>query len=358
MQQSPVPGRAALGQKLHSVMPRMVLCPLSGLSGARASRAVRDRCRLFVDGEWARLWSAMPAPLPARARASLSAERDTRRGFAADPRLDGAVAGVEWARLSHACRLLTSEGVGDDALDFLRSVHYDAPAPDSVDPYSALSADEEAALDAAAAAPLPTGFLADVRAKLAELLPQLPKGVGCGVSGERYEHLRAAAAGDGGTEAVCTLGLQLVRGHWGPGMSAARLSALRKPGGTGFRPVASGEALRRVVGRAVLQVLAARLEHSAVSVNQLAFTKNGCLVAYSCLRHLLAANPGWVCWATDESNAFQRGSRPEMARQLVAEFPECVPYFLRSGAAAAPRATAGGSARADGGMSGDDAEPS
>eukprot|EP01050_Picozoa_sp_SAG11_P037001 SAG11_NODE_14368_length_614_cov_2.180583_1_plen_156_part_00 len=77
-----------------------------------------------------------------------------------------------------------------------------------------------------------------------------------------------------------------------------------------------------------MKVLAARLEHSAVSVNQLAFTKDGCLVAYSCLRHVLAANPGWVCWSTDESNAFQRASRPEMARLLMAEFPECVPYFL------------------------------
>eukprot|EP01050_Picozoa_sp_SAG11_P030992 SAG11_NODE_9418_length_913_cov_1.986486_1_plen_209_part_00 len=167
MQLSPVPRRAALGQKLHSVLPRMVLCPLSGLSGARASRAVRDRCQLFVDGEWERLWAAMPAPLPARARASLDAERDTRRGFAADRRSDRAVAGVKWARLSYACGLLTSEGFADDALGFLQSVNYDPPAPDPSDPYSALSPNEEAALDAAAAAPLPAGFLADVRAKLA-----------------------------------------------------------------------------------------------------------------------------------------------------------------------------------------------
>ena len=76
---------------------------------------------------------------------------------------------------------------------------------------------------------------------------QLPRGVGAGPSGERYEHIKAISKTAAGMDALLELGMQLVRGCWDPRMKDGRLAALNKTDG-GIRPVLSGEALRRAVG--------------------------------------------------------------------------------------------------------------
>ena len=95
----------------------------------------------------------------------------------------------------------------------------------------------------------------------------------------------------------------------------------------GYRPVASSEVLRRVVGRAMIQVAEELIEATMLAANNLAFSKDGCLTAYSLVRHQLAAHPDWICAASDKRSAFQLKSRHEMRRQLMARLPSFVRYF-------------------------------
>eukprot|EP01051_Picozoa_sp_SAG22_P016337 SAG22_NODE_2289_length_2753_cov_11.769028_2_plen_82_part_00 len=67
------------------ICPRLLLGPLGGLTQEAASSAVRQRCRLFIDGNWSRLWAEMPPVLAPEARAALRKERE-----AAPTRLLGA----------------------------------------------------------------------------------------------------------------------------------------------------------------------------------------------------------------------------------------------------------------------------
>ena len=102
-------------------------------------------------------------------------------------------------------------------------------------------------------------------------------------------------------------------------MNEARLAVLLK-GETvadGLRPVASGEALRRVVGRALLHVKRSAINKVMLGVNQFAFAPDGCLVAYSIIRQLLADHSDWVVAATDLAAAFQRVSRAAAAGELL-----------------------------------------
>ena len=47
-----------------------------------------------------------------------------------------------------------------------------------------------------------------------------------------------------------------------------------------------------------------------LEVNQLSFSSDGCLIAYTLLRHLLEENPNFVVAATDEHTAFQLQKPP------------------------------------------------
>ncbi len=91
-------------------------------------------------------------------------------------------------------------------------------------------------------------------------------------------------------------------------MKDGRLAALNKADG-GIRPVLSGEALRRAVGKAMVRVAQDRIESILLPVHQMSFTRDGCTVIYNIIRHLMAENPDWVCAEGDESSAFQRVSR-------------------------------------------------
>eukprot|EP01051_Picozoa_sp_SAG22_P020463 SAG22_NODE_4147_length_1368_cov_0.936958_2_plen_152_part_00 len=95
----------------------------------------------------------------------------------------------------------------------------------------------------------------------------------------------------------------------------------------GLRPVACGEVLRRVTGRAIIQVAKARIDKLLLANNQFAFSQDGTLTVYNLIRHHLALHPDHVVAATDKSAAFQRCSRAEMRRQLLAELPEFLPCF-------------------------------
>ena len=58
-----------------------------------------------------------------------------------------------------------------------------------------------------------------------------------------------------------------------------------------LRPVACGEVLRRVVGRALLRAHKQVIIDLLLKVNQFAFSPDGSLAAYNAIRHHLALHP-------------------------------------------------------------------
>ena len=86
--------------------------------------------------------------------------------------------------------------------------------PKSQDDVAFTTIEEQAAWDAAVAAPLDRAFETKLRDALSRVLLTLPSGVGPGPSGERYDHLRETAGTSDGMVALQDLGIGLARGHW------------------------------------------------------------------------------------------------------------------------------------------------
>ena len=325
LQLSTAPGHSLLGRKLHMLLPRMLFCPMGGLVFKPAAALMRQRCRQFVAGDWQELIDAAPPPLSEAAKKAMREESEDRRGYPLIEVFEQALYKMVCARPSAAVNHLLSSGVADPNSEHtwtgLVNLHF-APGVEN----HPLTDAEQSRYETLCGEVLPPVFTASVRHVLANTLLKLPKGVGAGPSGERYEHLRAVADTVCGMQSLVDMGMELVMGRFGPGMRASRLTALLKPDDS-IRPVTTPQALRRAAGKAVLEVVQPRIEAALLPVHQLAFSSDGCQNVYGMVRHLLADNPSWVCAEGDESAAFQRASRPEMRRQLMEHLPELVPYF-------------------------------
>ena len=158
-------GHATLGAKLYLLLPRLVLFPLGGLSSRKAENEVPRRCRMFVQGQWAQLWSEAPTVFTPEAREALRDEADLRRGYAVDHDMEGVLYDIECGEPSKAMRRLLSPGVRADAWDDLVRLHIAAPEEDR----NALTAEEQAQYDAAKPAPVDNAFAGRIRDELAEI---------------------------------------------------------------------------------------------------------------------------------------------------------------------------------------------
>ena len=259
MMDSRVEGRPKLGSKLLDLLPRLVLGP-SQLTNMKLALEVRRRCNLFREGKWKQLWEEKPPHIPRATREAAREEQEATRGYIINHNIDFACTAVTNGRPSQGMGMLMSNAQARDierAWGSLQSVHYAPPADEPQ-----LTADQQATYDQLVARPMRPEFKEAVATHLRELLPTLPRGVGAGPSGMRYEHLKAACGGVDGMEAVVEVCLKLAQGMWSDKMSAARLNALLKGAdeSDGYRPVACGEVLRRVVGKSMLKAISATVE--------------------------------------------------------------------------------------------------
>ena len=154
-----------------------------------------------------------------------------------------------------------------------------------------------------------------------KIIPVLDKGIGAGPSGDRYEFISAVSTQPSGMATLLTICIDLAKGCWDDNMRAARLTALLKGESEedGIRPVATGEALRRIVGKALLKVLKDVVESIALKDNQMCFSPDGSLVAFEILRRHLEDYPSHVLAATDEHTAFRLVSRDAARWELLRE---------------------------------------
>eukprot|EP01043_Picozoa_sp_COSAG02_P067413 COSAG02_NODE_10825_length_1850_cov_1.796117_1_plen_140_part_10 len=133
--------------------------------------------------------------------------------------------------------------MAENAFDDLLAVHFEAPD------IGQLSDTEQRAYDRCKTTHLTATFKRRFRESLAQKLRTLPRGIGAGPSGERYEHLKAVAGTDTGMTTLLSLGELMAERSWGGPMRDCRLAALWKTAAQdAIRPVTTGEALRRVVG--------------------------------------------------------------------------------------------------------------
>ena len=132
-------------------------------------------------------------------------EQDHRRGYTADKQLDGAILKMTQGRPSQSLAILMSHGANPDAYNELLELHFRPPESDP----QALTDSETARYEYLRAQPPTPEFEARVRAELQKKVPKLRSGVGSGPSGERYEHLAAAAKGHQGLQAISDMGLRL-----------------------------------------------------------------------------------------------------------------------------------------------------
>ena len=129
-----------------------------------------------------------PAGLTLQQREALASEAEDRRGYAVDATLENSVRKMEDGRPSQSVTALLSHGLANDAFHQLLAVHFEDPSTDS------LSAREQRQYDVLRHRELPQPFSDRLLTAITERVATLPRGVGAGPSGHRYEHIRAVAA--------------------------------------------------------------------------------------------------------------------------------------------------------------------
>ena len=108
--------------------------------------------------------------------------------------------------------MIMSNGIAknkDIAWVALQETHFE---PHDDDPQ--LTKVEAAMYERLLAKPMRPEFKEAITTHLREMMPTLPKGIGAGSSGMRYEHLKAACGGINSQDAIVEIGLKLAQGIW------------------------------------------------------------------------------------------------------------------------------------------------
>ncbi len=102
-----------------------------------------------------------------------------------DPTLENSDRKMEDGRPSQSVTALLSHGMASGAFEQLLAVHFLDPSTD------ALSAEAQLQYDTLRQGALPQPFCDKLLKAITERVATLPRGIGAGPSGHRYEHLRA-----------------------------------------------------------------------------------------------------------------------------------------------------------------------
>ena len=255
---------------------KLILRPVAGKGknpGDQTAVILRQRIGRFLKGDTHGLWNDACAQYPdainggtgpKRQRASHPPPRGEHPCPLTQSQLDRVRQLLADGAAKKALQLLNSSGVHDPTdptvLQRLEALH---PPPREDIPISLPLRIPPALEDAA------PGFW-DTR--VSEAITHFPRGSAPGPSGLRPAHLQDAIKRKGASmgllAALGTLTRDWIHGALPPthatALCAANLTPLRKPDG-GVRPVAVGETLRRMVGKALLATTAARDEISRLS---------------------------------------------------------------------------------------------
>ena len=169
---------------------------------------------------------------------------------------------------------------------------------------------------------------------VAKAIRSFPRGSASGPSGLAPQHLSELLAVPGST--IGDLLPALLEYIASPNLSAegrevwfgARLTPLEKKTG-GVRPVASGETLRRVLAKILLQEASKKLASAFLQAGQAAIgVSGGCEAVLHAARRFaeLARHSDLVTWRVDLENAFNRVDRKTLWDAVQEEAPELLQY--------------------------------
>ncbi len=302
-----------------AMMPKSVLRP-AARGGKKNSVAAANHtislCRRWLDGERAPLWGEV------RERKSKKRRRGNDENTPVQDALYEYCASMAGEKLyAKACSALISDGpvqASAEVMRTLREKHPDRPAPDL-----------STAQVVSAAAWQDIG-----QRELQKILKSFPRGSASGPSGLRPQHLLDAERCRAHSDEVLTqlaavvnlMAKGLAPAAVAPFFAGASLTALAKENG-GIRPVAVGETLRRLTGKAVCNAATPRVTE-ALAPLQIGV---GLPMATEAAVHAVR---GWLDRQTDNStvllkldlaNAFNSIDRQCMLL-AAREFPELVPF--------------------------------
>ena len=331
------PQRARRGWRALSLLAAMLLgrsAIVAGVAAESMACAVRDRCQRFLRGEWASLLptrEAEPTPPGSSMRGPAGGRRSEERIHADAVRL------ASKGELGRAMMVLDQKamapanGATFQALEMLnppRSPLFPAPVvPPAAMRTPALELDRES-FDAMFQGP-----------------KRLPRGSAPGASQTRFEHLEAIYW-HGGADDLFTLCSSVVKGEvpeeeqgW---FAGARLLALCKDGSTpppagAVRPIACGEAIRRLCARAVcfqkrsdfgsFFARPAGAEEGLQPVQLGVAVAGGADILVHTVQAALEQHPEWAYGTIDIANAYNEVSRAVIERELLAHFPDLWSFY-------------------------------
>jgi len=290
------------------MLPKCVLTapPRIGATSQKTTAAYTlDRLARWEAGERATLWEDLPAPRAPRASDNCESTRQRRAEALAREGLDG-----------KACAALTAPGLkGDDrnTLEELRALHPRASLPPRSLPHTLA---------------LPPEVSADLVLKM---LRSFPTGTAPGPTGLRVQRLLEALTLANKTaclEQLTETVQLLVRGdapdELAPHLAGATLMAAMKKNGT-TRPIAIGEALRRLAAKCLCQCAREPAQSHLWPLQVGCGSKMGSETAIHCIRQWCDRNAGsedQVLLKLDFSNAFNCVSRAAALAEVHEHFPE------------------------------------
>ena len=155
-----------------------------------------------------------------------------------------------------------------------------------------------------------------------------PTGVGADSTGMRFEHFNAVFK-SGHSTAITAILQTVANGNLAfrvdenvPALhnphldDACRLIALMKPDGS-ERPITTPFALHRAAGKLLNMDVIPRAEKFFLQHNQLALTKDNCVLVSQILRCTLDRWPEFLLITTDKKCAFQTASRTLISELLI-----------------------------------------
>ena len=342
-------GPATLWQML--AFAKMILRPAPGKKEVPSEQLVvllRHRISRLQKGDLHGLWGEACSQFPQTANGV------TDR---AQPRRQGSTEGPLSPQQLDRVRQLLSEGAAKKALQLLNSAG--THDPNDVKVWARLEElhpDQKQALPAGMPTALPPMLGDDApefwEPKLSDAIVHFPRGSAPGPSGLRPGHLQDAmkrkGAGAGLLSALARLTQAWVHGllpaDHAPALCAANLTPLRKPDG-GVRPVAVGDTLRRLVGKALLATNVAKQQVSSLAPLQTGIGIKGAAesVAMGCQSMVdhLAKQTGWVMLKLDMANAFNTVSRKDVLQGALELCPAAFNFLRFAYSERAPLFTGG-----------------
>ena len=301
----------------------MARCILPACRGPRVAdpcsqgRIVKERLRRWREGEYSDLWKEAVKLTKRQPKAKQGDREDEKTQE--QKNAERAKMLTQEAEYSRALQALTSAGMAPQTAATVAEMRGKHPAATS----------DNGTLPTTEAAPLSL-----TQSEVLKTAESFRRGSAPGPSGLRSEHIKCALKTapnrrDRALQSLTSLANAMMSGNVpdavAPFLCGARLHAGKKKTG-GFRPIAVGNMLRRLVAKCGARKLSHRAA-TLLSPLQLGVgVKSGCEAILHAARDVLERNPDKWLLLVDAINAFNTANRKKGLQEVARTFPEILAW--------------------------------